>query len=50
MHSMYSLHRATRSLEVKSAAGDLPPTSIDDMPNMLMLRCATPNYNSIRNY
>jgi hypothetical protein len=30
-----------------SAAGDSPPTSIDDMLNML--QCATPNYNIIHN-
>lgn len=38
---------SSRSLDVKSAAGDPPPTSIDDMPNML--RCATLNRNTIHN-
>ena len=50
VHFIATKDQGTRSLDVKSAAGDLPPTSIDDMPNMLMLRCATPNYNPIRNY
>jgi hypothetical protein len=47
MHSMRSLHRDTRSRDVKSAAGDLPPTSIDDMPNIdAQMRHTKPQHDS----